>query len=361
MKRIRRQTKRIRAVFFTLLTGMCLLFCACASRAVSGVHTEAASAAIEALDYDKAVEEAETAVVTGEDARGAYRLMGIAYLRSARYTEAADAFRTALSRSDGIPTGMDYDMNLYLAECHRRLGAYEEAVRVYDHMLTLRPSDAETLYERGEAKLKLNLLTEATADFDEAVRLQNRDMDLRIRIYRAYEEAGYAEAGRAVLQDALNSFGGAMSYYEKGKTAYYLGNNAEAQSELEKALTASRGEERAQVVLMLGLTGERQGDYGYAINVYSSFLESEGAQAEVLNRRGICYMELRDYSAAIADFEAGLALQDAEAHRVLLRNEITAYEHLGDFAKAREKMAAYMARYPDDEEAARENAFLSTR
>lgn len=361
MKRIHEQTKRIRAVCSALLAGMCLLFCACSAPAKSGPHIAAAEEAIGALEYGKAVEEAQTALVTGEDARVAYRLMGIAYLRGGRYAEAADAFRNALSRSDGVPTGMDYDMNLYLAECVRHLGAYEEAVQIYDHMLALRPSDPETFYERGAAKLALGQLTEATADFDEAVRLQNRDMDLRIRIFKAYEEAGYADAGKAVLQEALNSFGAAMSYYEKGRTAYYLGNNAEAQSELEKALTSTRGEERAQVVLMLGLTGERQGDYGYAINVYTTYLESEGLHAEVLNRRGICYMEQRDYTAAIADFEEGLSLQDAEAHRALARNEITAYEYLGDFATAREKMAAYMERYPDDEEAARENAFLSTR
>ncbi|MBR5968758.1 MAG: tetratricopeptide repeat protein [Lachnospiraceae bacterium] len=361
MKRIRLQTKRIHFAFAAVLLGSALLFAACASRPEPGAHTKAAEEAITALNYTQAVEEAKTAIVTGEDARQAYRLMGIAYLRNAGYAEAAEAFQSALSRSDGIPDAMDYDMNLYLAECKKRLGAYEEAVTVYDHVLALRPSDAETLYERGEAKLKLDRLTDATADFDAAVRLQNRDMDLRIRIYLAYAEAGYEDAGKSVLQEALNSFGNAMSYYEKGKAAYYLGNNAEAQSLLEKALTSSRGEERAQTVLMLGLTGERQGDFGYAVDVYTDYLENETQDARILNRRGICRMEQGDYRLAIADFEQGKALQDAEAYRALARNEITAYEYLGDFSKARKLMEEYMQRFPDDEEAAREHAFLSTR
>ena len=45
----------------------------------------------------------------------------------------------------------------------------------------------------------------------------------------------------------------------------------------------------------------------------------------------------------------------------LLYNEIVVYEYQKDFATAKSKMAEYLAAYPDDQDAVRENQFLSTR
>ena len=42
-------------------------------------------------------------------------------------------------------------------------------------------------------------------------------------------------------------------------------------------------------------------------------------------------------------------------------NEITAYEYSGDFGVAQTMMQSYLEKYPDDQEAIRENIFLSTR
>ena len=48
-------------------------------------------------------------------------------------------------------------------------------------------------------------------------------------------------------------------------------------------------------------------------------------------------------------------------NQALRLNEITAYEYLGEFNMASALMATYIQDYPDDEAAARENVFLSTR
>ena len=42
-------------------------------------------------------------------------------------------------------------------------------------------------------------------------------------------------------------------------------------------------------------------------------------------------------------------------------NEITAYEHKGEFQVAASMMEEYLGAYPEDSEAERENVFLSTR
>ena len=352
----------LKTMYHATLPLICLvLLCGCTTKAARGEHIRLAAEAVERLDYGTAVAEAEMAVVAGEDARYAYRLMGVAYMKNAAYREAIGAFETSLSRSDGILHEMDFDMNMYIAYCYNALGEYESALRIYGNMLALRPSDTEILTSRGETLLMTGALQEATASFDRAIELSPRDFDLRVRICRAYENAGYTEAGRSVLHTALQSYGNAMSYYDKGLFAFYMGNNGEAQSHLEKALAGARDAERARVVLLLGQTGERQGDLNYAIATYSDLLDQDPSHAEIFNRRGVCYMLRGEYTAAVADFEAGLALHDESVHQALLRNEIAAYESAGDFARAKALMDSYLALYPDDAEAVREAEFLSTR
>ena len=68
-----------------------------------------------------------------------------------------------------------------------------------------------------------------------------------------------------------------------------------------------------------------------------------------------------DFESAISSFEAGLALDNKNLEQALMLNEITAYEYSGDFGVAQTMMQTYLDKYPDDQEAIRENIFLSTR
>ena len=45
----------------------------------------------------------------------------------------------------------------------------------------------------------------------------------------------------------------------------------------------------------------------------------------------------------------------------MLYNEVMAYERLKDWEGAKVKMAAYVAKYPDDTDAQKEAEFLETR
>ena len=115
------------------------------------------------------------------------------------------------------------------------------------------------------------------------------------------------------------------------------------------------------MILLLGQTGEKQQDYNYAVSVYKSFLQDNPKHADVYNRLGICEMKMGSYEAAIADFETGLALKDVSVNQALLRNEMTAYEYAGNFEQAKTLMETYSKTYPEDQQAAREKIFLSTR
>lgn len=59
--------------------------------------------------------------------------------------------------------------------------------------------------------------------------------------------------------------------------------------------------------------------------------------------------------------EKGISYHRADSMRVLLKNEIVAYEGLGQFDVAKEKLESYLIKYPEDEGGFLEEEFLKTR
>jgi tetratricopeptide (TPR) repeat protein len=204
------------------------------------------------------------------------------------------------------------------------------------------------------------------ADFTQTISEDSDDYDRIISIYQQLAASGYEEDARGILEGVWDP--DHMTSFEMGQISFFLGKNAEAQNYLEQARNEKNGSDKTAVILLLGQTAENQNDYNYAVSVYKSFLADNPQNAEIYNRLGLCEIEMAQnsndasyYKAAIADFEAGIALGDPEETQALMRNEVTAYEYSGEFASARELMGKYLEKYPGDTEAQREAEFLSTR
>ncbi|WP_408070496.1 tetratricopeptide repeat protein [Butyrivibrio sp. JL13D10] len=315
---------------------------------------------IESHEYEEAAQSFDAAEAAGENGRLLYRAKGILNRSLGEYDEAVSNFLKSLAATSGIPGDMDFDTNYYLADTYMKLEKYDEAEKVYDAILALRKRDKDAYYMRGLTKLYNNDHEGATADFNRAMALSPRNYDLRIMIYKALSAGGFEDEGKEILEACLNNTDPNMTNYEKGQISYYLGNNADAQSYLELARN-ERDTEKAPVVLLLGQTGEKQGDYNYAISVYKTFLAEDSNHPDIYNQLGMCQINMGDYEGAVASFEAGLALGNSDYSRALLMNEITAYEHAGNFAQAKTLMENYRKAYPDDADAEREEIFLSTR
>ncbi len=328
---------------------------------ISGDASESGYSMIEERDLEGATAEFTAAIEAGTDLQNAYRGLGICYLEQADYDSAIDAFKASLAESSGIVSSIDYDTNYYLAEAYMQTGDYASAIEVYNSILNLRSKEADAYYLRGVCKLQGIDHDGAVEDFNTSMELEPSGYDRRIMIYHALEEAGYDEEGKAILQTALEEGGDSMSNFEKGQISYYLGNNADAQSYLEKARAEKNNAGNADIILLLGQTGEKQGDYNYAVSVYRSFLAEYPDYASLYNRLGICDIAVEDYESAISDFDNGLSLGDPDMTQTLMRNKIVAYEYAGDFESAKALMVEYRRSYPQDTEAGREEIFLSTR
>lgn len=317
----------------------------------------AGMAAVEALDYDGALNCFAMAREAGEDERLLYRGEGMAYMGKTMYGEAAQAFESALLLSDGRINSTDYDINYYLATAYYKQGDLNRAIDVYSAMIALKDSERDAYYLRGSIYTRQGNLDMAKADFDKVIELNKSDYDRLIAIYGVLAAGGYKETGQEYLQAAMDAGTKNMTNYEKGRICFYLGDYENARTYLEKA----RDEGGYEAVLFLGKTYETLGDTNYAISVYSTYLESEGANPQVLNQLGLCKMHTGDYEGALGNFQTAMSVEDNGMMQVLKMNEIIAYERLGEYKNAAVLMDSYLKTYPDDEEAKREYTFLQTR
>ncbi|MCR5155148.1 MAG: tetratricopeptide repeat protein [Butyrivibrio sp.] len=315
---------------------------------------------IESHEYQSALDSFSAAEQNGEDMTLIHRGRGIAYLYSGEYDAAVDELMASLASDNGLVDDMDFDTNYYLADAFIKRGEFTKAKEVYDAIIALKSKDSTAYYLRGTAELASGSHDAGYADFSKAISMNPKDYGTIILIYKALAEYGYEDEGVSILQKAMDNGSDFMTNFEKGQMSFYLGNNADAQSFLEAARN-ERNQEKEPVVIMLGQTGEKQGDYNYAISVYKTYLNEDPNSALVYNQLGMCQIRQGDYQGAVASFEAGLALEDKALSQALLMNEITAYEYMGEFNVASSLMDTYLSTYPDDEKAVRENIFLSTR
>ena len=306
-----------RTILFCAVCVTCVALHGCAERDRSKSETARAEAEMEALRYEEAIRLADAAAKNGREARRAYRLKGIALLKTGRYEEADEAFARALSLSDGVLTDLDFDISMYRAYGFRKRGLYAEADAVYDNILALRPDDARALFAKGCNLLATDQVSDAYRCFDGARKAAGGSgelSELYVQIYRALDSAGYREAGFNQLEAALGD--PQLSQEDRDRLLYYLGR-----TETETGLSP----------------------------------------VEEYNRTGLDHMERGEYELATEAFEAGLSLQEEDLQQALLRNRIAAYEYAGNFGTAAALMEEYAARFPEDKMAARELVFLRTR
>ncbi len=346
-----------KAVMRLAVMSVCVLMLTGCGR-VSRQHIDEGMQAIAAQNYEQALTSLEEAETAGEDTRLLYRARGLAYMGLTQYTEAADAFEMALKSSDGRVQNMDYDMNYYLATAYYKQGNAEEAIRIYNTILSLSPKEKDALYLRGSILLRQSSdnYESAKADFDRAIELAPSDFDQLLNIYQVLKECGYQDTGREYLENAMANNAKDMSDYNKGRICFYLENYEDARDYLERAKDTAGG----GAVLYLGRTWEILGDYNYASSVYEAYVANT-PDAEIYNQLGMCRLKMNDPQAALEAFQAGQTVEDCPILQTLQYNEIVAYEQLENFTQASSLMQSYLKAYPDDEQAQRENIFLKTR
>ena len=332
-------------------------FAGCARQVARAAYLKGCDA-LEAGSYEEAAAHFGEALEAGYFLPEVYRGKGLAEMSTGNYADASISLEKSLLYTENQDESFLRDTNLYLAYCRERQGYTDKALQIYNDLLMKEP-DAETLFLRGRLNLRLGRNAEARADFDQAVQLRP-GYDLFINIYQVYEDMERSGDGAAYLELALSEASrNSEDYYELGLVSYYLQNYADAKEMLIKATRQNPDDGRA--VFLLGKVYLSTGDVADARAIYKEYTERPGSAAGAYNGLALCDIAEKNYAGALANVEAGLAVGDESAEQGLLYNEIVLYEQQKDWATAKRKATAYIARYPADEAGLREYEFLSTR
>ena len=315
---------------------------------------------LEQGNLNEALAQFKTAVDQEDHVVESYRGEGIVYLQEGTYTSAITMFTRCL---DALEDGGDNDaafredVLLYEAEAYMKNNNIDEAISIYSD-LTSGENPEKAYLMRGIAYVTLGDVDSAKQDFDKVVKTA-ASYENCIHIYEALASVSRKADGVEYLQKALEQTPEtADDYYNEGVVYYTSGNLEQAKEDLNHAIELGSSD----AVEMLGKVCIELGETEAAREAYQNMINDGMFQAAAYNGLALCDIADEQYQAALDEINIGLQdTSDPDATKNLLYNQIVAYEKLLDFETAKAKMTEYLAMYPGDENAIRENKFLSTR
>ena len=287
-----------------------------------------------------------------------YRQSGIEKMEEGDYEGAVTLFQKALDQSLAEVGDLEIDICYYKAAAQYKSGDMEGALKTYKALISYDKKNPEPYYLRGCIYLKEGDSKKAQEDFDKAMELSSDDYELYVSIYENLMGVGETEAAENILNQALKLDGeDAEDYRERGHIYLLKGDYESARKELDKAIN----KEDTKALLYMAQVYDAQGNSSQAQALYESYSARNGSDSEALKTLGEMQMEMGNYQQALEFFQQALTADNVINEQAIRKSEIIAYEQMKDFASAKEKMAAYVEDYPDDQQAAREFVFLQTR
>ena len=317
---------------------------------------------VELNDYDQAEEMFQRAIIDKDNAianknsKRAYRGLGIMYYMNGDYESASKMFTKAMEY-DSLKE-YDVDIVSYMGSTELKLGNYEAAVEEFTQVIDQDKKNLSARLGRAEAYLMMGKNEESIADYQEAKKMDKKNQNIYLQLYRAYQAAGDLAKADQILEEATNlKVVDEEDKYYLAVVHYYQGNLDQAKAGFEAA--AEQG--ISQSYYYLGEISLQEKDYAAALSYFEAYEADGAADGSFYNKLAVCYLKQNAYEKGLKAVDKGLKYADSTNKQELLRNEIAAYEHLGDFQTAYDKMQSYCSAYPMDQEAARDLVFLQTR
>ncbi|SEQ92673.1 Flp pilus assembly protein TadD, contains TPR repeats [Lentzea xinjiangensis] len=225
-----------------------------------------------------------------------------------RLEEALADYTHVLERDPNFP-----EHHFNVGNILRRLGRDEEAITAYREALRLSPPFPEAYYNIGDARLALGDVDGALADFAYVVELDPRHVDARINLAGLLLARGDVDRAWREVTAALElAPDNAHLLCLKGQLLVERDEHAAASEALAEAVL--RNEELAEAWAVRGTIAVASGDLGDAISYLSRAITLDD-NPEVRYNRAVAYEESGELDAAIADYDAVLAVTDDEDAR----------------------------------------------
>ncbi len=263
----------------------------------------------------------------------AYRQIGINHMEEGAYEDAIVAFDKALSLSGGQIRNIEYDICYHKIDAYAAMGDTDNAKDLCDYLIKYDKNVSVVYVLRGNLYLQSNEPELALKDYETAVAKDPDNVANYIAIYTGLSNAGYDMQAQEYVDKALKVEGSAddEQFIRSMAKLYYI-----------------RGEYDTAISYMKTMDDPDDQSCFYMGNIHMD----SGAYNEAIE----------DYTNAIELYEkSGESLMSPTDVKTMYRNRIIAKEQILDFDGALKFMEDYLEKYPDDEEAVREELFLTTR
>ena len=225
----------------------------------------------DAGDYKRAAEFFTEAIELNPDNVMAWNGRAWTYAERKQYKQAIADFDKAI----------DLDSNSELSYfgrgwVHYRLREYAAAIKEYNKVIEINPNNSRAWNDRGAAKSWLGNMTAAVDDYSRAI-------ELKPNYARAYENRSKAYAS--------------------------LGDEEKSAADRQRADKFNRSNKGADKLIDEALTLRKHGDFDGALKILNEAAEKfPDNQYVYVNRGNIYNDDLKNYAAAIADFDKTIEL-----------------------------------------------------
>lgn len=278
--------------------------------------------------YDKAIATLKEAAGVDQDemAQNAWLHVGIAALQTSNKAEAQTAFLTA-ANMNAKSSLREQALYNYALTLHEQNAA--NTVTVMEQFLNDYPSSqyatpvSQCLTEVYMSKKNYSKALDAInkVQTPDATTLADKQKVLYNLAFRDLSQNKVQEAltyaSQAVAMGKADAEAYAESYYVKGDCNYRLGNYAQAASDLQTAITlgqqtpSGKLKNSGYALYSLGYAQFKQQKYNAAITEFKKITELSTAtnqvKADAYNRIGDCYLNMRNYDEANANYATAKA------------------------------------------------------
>ncbi len=216
-------------------------------------------------------------------------------------------------------------------------GRYADAVRLITPLIKKKPYQADLYILRGLARIELDELDSAGADF-------RKSLSIRAKNDTAYYNLGYIEFLKGNYGEAIAYYDSAILYNPKG-IYYYVargdafleaGSYPLAAEDYHTAIKA--GEHMGTAYFGLGLVFLYNAMTDSARYYFSLAIVEDPFDDEYYYQRGIARYSEGDLDGALKDFDMAISLNDENTKALFARAEL--YIEYGDFVQALEDLDA---------------------
>ncbi|MDI1432857.1 tetratricopeptide repeat protein [Polyangium sorediatum] len=262
------------------------------------------------------------------DLAALHRAKGEVFSQAGRYAEARTEFEAALAKEDDLGTRFRLGITL------RRMGAFEDAQKVFDQIAAVDKAFPGLSLERGLLYEETGQSERALEMYAAALEKAPTDIDLKMRVGSAQVMAGHAAQAEPILREVLKErAGSADANHFLGRALLLKGGSSsagEAIRFLERATEIDGN--RAEYFLYVGWAANVLGQFPKAEAALKRALELDRELADVYWQRGVLAHKQGRTLDALADLEIALQKRPSrhEAHATMA----LCYQELGRWPEA---------------------------